>query len=423
MSSRFSSNEVFTNNIDTLGGFASGTQLEIGRLNAGNIVIGTDNTIIMADTLRFYYSEAGGNIDTLGAIPMLIGKEYANGVQISKSTIPVDIYGSVITLDAGAGDGNIFIGQNSVAQEGSIILYEDLYFYRFTDPVTTATSMNLELYNDSTSLNICNTDGDSSTINIGYNGLTTINGTASIGRFLGVNPTYISVVSSVSQNSMRFYSNENFTQYGSSIVATGGTAVANEGTLGITANAINLTGTVEIVGSLNTSGSLTATGANGVRTNVLDRRTSGSLSIGSNALTTAVSIQKQLTLSNPLILGSAPTLSTELGNTTTGTINAFGTSGYTSATLTIVTAGVYMFNFAFQFTGSGSPSFCNSVLSGSGVKSTPYGYSTINTTNVISEGTQIVIATATVYNITSVFGSAVTGVNATNSYFTATRIA
>jgi hypothetical protein len=238
------------------------------------------------------------------------------------------------------------------------------------------------------------------------------------------NYAYTELSSTITSNTINFHSNAEFDiLYDSRIVASGGTGVDGEGALEINATTIGLVGTTNVTGTLEASGSVTAGGV-GVRTNTLDRRTSGSLSIGGNALTTAVTIQKPLTLSNPLKLGTTPTLSTELGNTTNGTINAFGTSGYTSATLTIGTAGVYLFIFTIQFTGSsGSPSFCNSVLSGAGVKSTQYGYSTINATGVTTSGTQIVTATATGYTITSTFAASITGVNSTNSYFTATRIA
>lgn len=160
-----------------------------------------------------------------------------------------------------------------------------------------------------------------------------------------------------------------------------------------------------------------------------DTTTTGVITIGSSNATQSTIIKnaditmgsvKNITLKTD---GTAPANGTQLGGTVTGTINAFGTSGYISATLTIVTAGVYLFNFAIQLTGSGTNTICFSRLSGASVKVTDYGSSNVNSTNTTSVGTQIVTATATVYNVTSTFSATITGRDATNSYFTATRIA
>jgi hypothetical protein len=160
-----------------------------------------------------------------------------------------------------------------------------------------------------------------------------------------------------------------------------------------------------------------------------DTTMTGIITIGSTNTTQSTIIKnadvrmgttKNITLKTD---GTAPADGTKLGGTVSGTINTFGTSGYTSATLTIVTPGVYLFTFAIQLTGSGINTICFSRLSGAGVKSTDYGSATVNTTNTTSVGTQIVTATATAYNVTSTFSATVTGRDATNSYFTATRIA
>lgn len=163
--------------------------------------------------------------------------------------------------------------------------------------------------------------------------------------------------STLTSNTINFHSNAEFeTEYDSRIVASGGTDTNGQGTLGITANTLNLTGNTTVSNTLGITGITTATG--GLRTNEIDRITSGSLAIGNNALTTAVSIQKPLTLSNPLILGSVPTLSTELGYTeviglASSNIVAILTGSETTLlTLPSLPAGVWSISYATKISGS-----------------------------------------------------------------------
>ena len=95
------------------------------------------------------------------------------------------------------------------------------------------------------------------------------------------------------------------------------------------------------------------------RTNFLDRFTSGVLQIGFLATTTSVSILKQLSLSNPLILGSIPTLNTELGFTVSSSATVSVTLNTdTNIVSQAVSAGVYMVTGTFTFPAvSGSTLF------------------------------------------------------------------
>jgi hypothetical protein len=166
-----------------------------------------------------------------------------------------NVDGNTLTLDAGAGNGDIYIGQNSVEQEGSIFIFEELYIQRITDPnPLVGTAINFSLEGDTTILNLCASVGSSSNVNIGGSGSQVkLYGGSYIGindySVGGFNDTFVSVASTDNQNAMRFHSNKNFNRFSSSIVSTGGTAVANEGALEITAKTITLTGQVSISAS------------------------------------------------------------------------------------------------------------------------------------------------------------------------------
>ena len=111
-----------------------------------------------------------------------------------------------------------------------------------------------------------------------------------------------------------------------------------------------------------------------------------------------------------------------MGGQVIGTINTFSTSGYTAATLTIVTPGIYIFNYNIQLTGTTiNPDTCFTRLNGTNAKNTDNGSSMVNDSNYTSVQTQVIVATASVYTVTAAFSSTVTGRDV-NSFFNATRI-
>ena len=223
------------------------------------------------------------------------------------------------------------------------------------------------------------------------NGVITINGTIHLSKnTTGINPTFIGTSSTSALNLIEFHSNSNFvTAYDSRILAYGGTAFDGAGILQLEADTITLTSnslsidsissfnypatfnsgltssgiycntydsfvsgapmnlgnsfatSVEIartgiatnvLAALNVTGITTATG--GFRTDLIDRITSGILSIGSNALTTGVTISKALIASLTLevtgLLTATAGLRTNLIDRITSGVLSIGSNALTT---------------------------------------------------------------------------------------------
>jgi len=107
-----------------------------------------------------------------------------------------------------------------------------------------------------------------------------------------------------------------------------------------------------------------------LKANTINAYTSGALLIGSLSTTTSVSIQKQLTLSNPLILGTTPTADTELGYTlltTLSTNKLLGTpTGQTTSILTSasIPIGVYTISYAIRINASATTTSLTTIQAG-----------------------------------------------------------
>ena len=131
---------------------------------------------------------------------------------------------------------------------------------------------------------------------------------------------------------------------------------------------------------------------------------------------------KTISITSPLTLGAAPSDTTQLGGKITGTINTYAASPFNVASLTITTAGVYIFTFYIELTISATPTSAWINMTGTNMKSSDFGFSYINTANVCFNGSQVISATASGYSLTLQYNNG-TGINTNNCFFTATRIA
>lgn len=140
------------------------------------------------------------------------------------------------------------------------------------------------------------------------------------------------------------------------------------------------------------------------------------------AASSPINLNGNVTLIRPLTLGSAPSDTTQLGGKITGTINTYAASPFNVASLTITTAGVYIFTFYIELTISATPTSAWINMTGTNMKSSDFGFSYINTANVCFNGSQVISATASGYSLTLQYNNG-TGLNTNNCFFTATRIA
>jgi hypothetical protein len=133
--------------------------------------------------------------------------------------------------------------------------------------------------------------------------------------------------------------------------------------------------------------------------------------------------------SNNITLGSGTVTPTvgQLGYTITSTLNTSSISGvntYTGGTITIPSAGTYLFTLYFRINISGAGNFNYLLLTGTNASAVRYYF---NTTAVAPNYTvsisQICNCTASLYYIDMVIvGNTSTSID-TDSYFKATRIA
>lgn len=279
-------------------------------------------------------------------------------------------------------------------------------------------SINIAHSNNNTcQVNMMTGNTQSGSINM-YTGNTTA-GTVNIATGTGITQTTIvNIGSGTTTGTLTLGNSANTTTINSGTLdvrtGTGTTLLPLGGTINLaTGTGLGFVSTAVNIGTGNTNGTVTLGNSNNgttINSNVITAN--GTLTMGTD---------KNITLKNN---GVAPASGTQLGGTVAGTINSFGASGYIAATLTIVTPGVYIFNYNIQVIGTGfltTPVLYFTKLVGAAAKTVDNGHGVVNATNLTSGQTQIILATATAYNVTASFGATITGRDAV-SYFTATRI-
>jgi len=206
-------------------------------------------------------------------------------------------------------------------------------------------------------------------------------------------------------------------------IATNSTGVINIGTLGGRSTVIHIGdgnsniagGAVHINNGTNTASNVQILNGSG---------STGTITLGSTTST--------LTVNSPISMGYSTLPS--YGNSDIGKVyfytyssTTLPTSPASVGTITITTAGVYVINYAIYITSATNPTSFYTTLSGGAVNGTNYGYSTINSTNMVSSGSQVITLgtnTSTTYTITATYAGGTTLLLSTgNSYFKLVKIA
>ena len=119
------------------------------------------------------------------------------------------------------------------------------------------------------------------------------------------------------------------------------------------------------------------------------------------ALAGAQSITGLKSFTSPIGLGSVPTLSTQLGfkYNTAVTFGVATASPYTIASISILTAGIYIFTIQLQTAYTGTPTNIQFELTGTNAPLSNFGRTDITTSNFGSAGTVIVTCTVSSYTI------------------------
>jgi hypothetical protein len=434
------SNTVSTDTIDTI---SSASTLQLGILNANEILIGSALTTpqIVIDTLSTLNTNANPAI-AIGT------SSSAKTIKINNSTNSVhlsglDIKGTGLN-NITATSGQVDIAQLQTSGDLNIATNASRTSNINVGSVTNTGAISLQtastLNTDGSPAISIGTSGSVKTLKIGSSSVAqTVNIAGVSNAFNGTTQHRINPITS--SNNLYIGSTQDsgllFLGAGDSVVRSGNIQIS---TTNNSTNTVNIktgnstTGDVNILNGLTSGGSVNiASGSGASQTTAVTistGSTTGLVSIGNSATTTR--ILSPLTYASTIgaSYSSLPSRAvTDIGYIYTG--SAFNSttpaSGSTVSTITISTAGVYTISFAYYISATAKPTELYCVMSGGELFGTIYGNTNINATNSMVFGTQIFkqdSVTSTPYNLVmSRTGGTALTTTVASCYFKAVKIA